>query len=351
MSHAIDAELARLFEESERQRIWLVSRDERLSRTLRYRVKARTVVKPRRGMYARAEYWESLSAARRTLHTVRTLQRLHPDWIFCGPTAAVVHGLPVSHHDQKVLCIAREGAHGQTPAGIKRCSQPKERLERAVVVQGVRVTEMVPSAFDCARSMSFRRGLAIVDKLLNITGLSNDELEGIFKCLGVRCSGVGRALRAARWANALSGSAGESMARAAMLQQGFMLPQLQVPFDNPLDTSRAFVPDFYWLTRSGGVLGEFDGMAKYTDKHMLAGRSAVEALAAEKHREAALSLHRMPIVRITYRDLMDDRRLVNLLERYGVPRAFTVCARCRISAGEPLAWEVGNVLLPEEYMV
>ena len=111
------------------------------------------------------------------------------------------------------------------------------------------------------------------------------------------------------------------MARARMIDLGFALPRLQVSLPRPMEPNRQYRVDFLWTRFDGsGVIGEFDGMQKYEDPTILGGRSPLRALAEEQHREAQLSLYGMPIVRIAYKDLVDESRFVRLLSLYDIPR-------------------------------
>ena len=148
-----------------------------------------------------------------------------------------------------------------------------------------------------------------------------------------------------RYADARSESGGESIARAAMIRQGFALPELQVDLPQPMNHQRSFRVDFLWNRLDGGrVIGEFDGMQKYEDEAMLGGRSSLRALADEQHREAQLTLYGMPIVRFSYQDVMDDRRFVELLDRYGVPRSDEVaCFERRLERSRSASAQIFTV--------
>lgn len=106
-----------------------------------------------------------------------------------------------------------------------------------------------------------------------------------------------------------------------MIELGFAIPRLQVEIPRLAEPGRCHRVDFLWTRRdASGVIGEFDGMGKYEDPGMLRGRSPIRALAEEQHREAELSLYGMPIVRMSYKDVMDRDRLCRLLSTYGIPR-------------------------------
>ncbi|WP_239443039.1 hypothetical protein [Gordonibacter sp. An230] len=171
------------------------------------------------------------------------------------------------------------------------------------------------------RTSGFDQALATADSALRVSGMTSASFAACFEHMGGTHTGTAHAVRTMRYADARSESGGESIARAVMIRRGFALPELQVVLPQPLNRERSFRVDFLWNRTDGGkVLGEFDGMQKYEDATMLAGRSSLRALADERHREAQLTLYGMPIVRFSYQDVMDEGRFAELLDRYGVPR-------------------------------
>ncbi|MBC7291709.1 MAG: hypothetical protein H5T83_10335, partial [Actinotalea sp.] len=110
---------------------------------------------------------------------------------------------------------------------------------------------------------------------------------------------TGRGVRRAREVLGLADegaeSAGESMARAALLAVGLPPPETQVRIQT---IEGPFWADLGW--RQWRVLGEYDGRAKY-------GRTASDpaALVREKRREDLLRDEGWRVVRLTSRDLAD----------------------------------------------
>ncbi|MFH5879292.1 hypothetical protein [Arthrobacter sp. NA-172] len=94
-----------------------------------------------------------------------------------------------------------------------------------------------------------------------------------------------RARIALGFAHPLVESAGESFSRAAFEYLGFEQPLLQ----HEIRDLDGFVgrSDFWWPGhgRAKGVVGEFDGKAKYTDAELRNGLPAEETLYREKLRE------------------------------------------------------------------
>lgn len=78
----------------------------------------------------------------------------------------------------------------------------------------------------------------------------------------------GRAEHVIGFADARSGSAGESLSRALIAEHGFPAPVLQQRFDD----HRGLIGyvDFWWPDH--GLIGEFDGLVEYRDSELLQGR-------------------------------------------------------------------------------
>ena len=351
MSKRVEHHLDLLFSQAEDDMRLLVPENETVRRALTRRIADGEVVRVARGIYARKEHWSSLPVSQQSRYQIRTLQQIHPDWVFCGPTAALMYGLPVSYGYQETIHVAKRDAHRRPDSRLTQHKLPSATIDNITVVYGARVTSIVRTAFDCARIMDFRNALAVIDAVLRQTNLSAGELEQRFRTIARNIKGSRKAIRVARYGNPSSESAGESMARAAMIQQGFVEPQLQAPFQDPLTPGREFFADFFWPTPKGGIIGEFDGYSKYIDQNSSGSSRATRTMIKEKHRESSLSLYRLPILRLSYDDLRDDRRLVNLLESFEVPRKITVAVHVRRAPEGSLSFEFTNVLSPDEYFV
>ncbi|WP_291788685.1 hypothetical protein [Bifidobacterium sp.] len=129
-----------------------------------------------------------------------------------------------------------------------------------------------------------------------------------------------RIFKLLRYTDARSENGGESFARAVMIENGFSVPQLQVPFTDPL-TGKQFRVDFLWRTADGRIIvGELDGTAKYVDPQMTDRKSIQETVQAEREREQALFRAGVTdIVRFTFDDAVRQKPLIAKLRRAGVP--------------------------------
>ena len=327
MSRAVEREIAELLAEAEARGRCLALRGRgaaRVYRALERRVAAGRVVSPARGLYVSARRWEGLKADQRTLFLARGLQDQHPDWVFCGPTAAVAYGVDVSWSLQGNVHVATTRA-GHSPNGplvhrhsILRAGPGEGRIE---VVGGLRVTGPERTLFDCLRGTDFPRGLGMIDSALRAGVVAHDEFASYVE--SVRDGSRGRDLvrGTLAWADPRSENGGESIARARMLLLGFVCPELQVEVPNLVEGGAPFRADYCWVRADGVViLGELDGTDKYVEEGMTRGRSLEEVLADEKDRESRITLYDVVVMRFRFGLTDDPVAFAAHLDRYGVPR-------------------------------
>ncbi len=307
-----------LIEESNTERLCITSSKTSLRRELARLARSGELVSPWRGMYAGAEQWGDLKPLEQQRRVVRTLAKKHPDWVFCQLTAALMHGMEVSYRDLTPLHVAI-GLDCHTKSNRKILRHPLEG-EEVVTADGVRVTTLKRTALDCLIELDFRHGLAIADSALRIGKMKRTEL---IKYIKARADVLGwqSALDAAAWANPLAANGGESIARATMIEQGYVVPKLQVEVPNIVDGSGKYYADFYWELPDGTrVAGELDGLDKYYEPEMTGGRSAVRVMADERLRESRLGAAGLRVVRFSFADVEDGEKFSKLLSAYGIPR-------------------------------
>ena len=381
MSAAVNQEIERLLDSSERNGSCLATVDDRLRKALTRRVwkpdgktpsphaegKARRphatpeLVAPARSLYIRKSTWDRLSLDERALHVLRGLQTLHPDWVFCYDSAAVAWGLPLPAQRVRTTHVAStQVSRSSTKKDIVFHKRGADRP--VVIANGVRATPFVETLYNVLAISNFADGLPLADRALrmcqrpashpapasrhpaatyrkapnppgsSIAGapsehtapsiaLTPHQLRNSLRAYGSHRPGLRRVIGIMGYADARSESWAESVVRALMIANGFDTPRLQVEFDNPLEQGKKYRVDMV-ATRQDGteVIIEVDGMLKYEDARMLNGKTAGRILADEQHREAALSLYRVPILRLSYRDFSDVTRFIKKLEAYGISR-------------------------------
>lgn len=321
------ADLARRFACAEQESRLLMAESESDARRLRAGAARKELVSPTAGVFARTQHWEQLKPPQRTMHVMRTLAVRHPNWVFCSFSAAVAYGLAVSYPllDKIHVATTRSSKTNNT-RGIARHVVRDDSVQE---VNGIRVTSLQRTTFDCLRSCGFRHGLAVADSALREGNLSRDELLAAFERTSGRFPHRQQALDTMELADGRAESGGESVARAVMIERGFRLPELQRVVPDPVSGSRRRV-DFYWEQDGWpSVIGELDGREKYLAPEMTGGRSSIDVLADERLRESRISLADARIVRFSYAQATNGVFFTRLLSAFGVPRDADIPAVAR----------------------
>ena len=304
MSRRVEERIEDLLAQAEDRGSCYVPRGEdasQIRRALLRRVAAGAVASPAPGLFVAAQTWEGLKQDERTLLLVRGLQEIHPDWVFCGPTAALVYGVDVSFSllDRVHLAVTREGRGSDDGLvrrhGILSSGPVAGQIEE---VGGVRVTSPDKTVFDCLRWTDFPHGLGIVDSALRVGVVRRSELDAYFAQASSRLRGRDFALRTLAWADPRSENGGESIARARMLLLGYVCPELQVEVPRVVEKGKPYRADYCWVRADGLViLGELDGDGKYVEEELMGGRDIDEVLSDENIRGSRFTLYDVSLMR------------------------------------------------------
>lgn len=267
-------------------------------------------------MYARNDYWEELAPPEQTMHIARTLHVKHPDWIFAGLTAAAIHGFEHQwrlHGGTVTVVASQRGSNADNPR-INRIHIPHPATE---TIDGITVTDKARTVVDCGIALNFRDALPIVDSAFG-KGVTIPDILSVCSSLRQNYSSLFRLLH---YANAASENGGESLARGTIIEQSFMLPEIQSPFVDP-QTGKVYRGDFVWRLADGRiVVGELDGTEKYMNPDMTGRKSIQGGVFAEREREEALERAGVTsIVRFSFDDVIARRPLVDKLVAAGIPR-------------------------------
>jgi hypothetical protein len=310
--------LGRLLDGAERADTCLVPPTRKDARLAERMAGEGILLRPSAGMFVRATVWRELPPDTRQLWVMRALQAKHPDWTFCGVSAALAYGITVSYRDLHEVWVAAK-ANGR----VRHTASMRQMVtdtSAAKVVGGIRVTSIERTLLDCARTVSFADGLAIVDCALRARLVTRERLLDYVLDMDERRVRAGRAYVVFLHADRRAESGGESMARAAMLALGFQEPELQVPVRDPVD-GRTYRLDFCWRLSDGSIVGgEFDGREKYESAEMLAGNDTLGALMDERQRESRVTAGGIRILRFSYGQMRSRDYFERLLLSYGIPR-------------------------------
>lgn len=330
MSRTVSSELAQAFARAEGDGRCLTLPDDdtgRVRRALARRAKKGEVVSPAKGLYARAEHWGGLKRDEQVRHLVRGLHERHPNWVFCGPTAALMYGVDVSYALlDKVFVATTRSAHGPDEGVVRRRAvlSDEDVASQVEVVGGVPLTTPDKTVFDSLRWTDFPHGLGIADSALRAGVVERDSLERYARSQRTWRGGRERVLSALSWSDPRSENGGESIARGRMLLLGFARPELQVEVPRVVEGGAPYRADFCWVRADGSVvLGELDGGGKYADAELMGGRSLDEVLSDENIRGSRFTLYDVSLVRFRFATTGETERFSALLDEYGVPRRGT----------------------------
>ena len=325
MSEKVERELQTLFAEAEARGACATPSEKRLQvACLRRTGETGSVVSPARGIFARRCWWAELDFSKQTLAIMRAVQRRHPDWIFCGPSAALALGCDVPYAWQRPLHVLRESGNASARTALvvhHSALLDNDARERPIWRSGLHVTPFPRTVLDSLRWMDFREGMVVADWALGVCRQGWKELAEYIRDHTGSLHGTEEALRTLAHATGLAESGGESIARAVMIEQGYMLPAEQVEVPDPLHPGRTFRVDFVWVRADGRVIvGECDGLRKLLDPEMTGGRSPRQVLLDQRKREGLITAYDVSILRFTYEEAAGVAELVRKLDLYGVPR-------------------------------
>lgn len=230
-----------LLDQAENARRCAHSSDPLIQKGLYRRYHAGDLARPYPGLFIRAEYWQQFNESEQSLHMARALRDLHPNWVFSGITAAAAHGFDhprILHRQGLTITLPSHGSY-RPHEKLNIIYSPYPR-EKAVIASGIPVTNPSRTLLDCGRTIDFVHSLPIFDDAAS-DGIEEKQILQECAHTTLDCSRIFKLLR---YTDARSENGGESFARAVMIENGFAVPQLQVPFTDSL-TGKQFRVDFY----------------------------------------------------------------------------------------------------------
>ncbi|GAA4673638.1 type IV toxin-antitoxin system AbiEi family antitoxin domain-containing protein [Frondihabitans cladoniiphilus] len=289
--------------------------DERALRTLHESGRIRRL---RRGAYVDAAMWNAASRRERSILRIHAVigSRGFAD-IVSHDSAAVLHGVSLLREPEEVHVLDPSARSTRRRNGLVLHAgslTESDRLARPPFL----VTTPRRTLVDVARSLPFRDGVAALDSALRTGLLERDSVRHEVESSGMRY-GEGAVLRALAFADERAANPGESLSRVVIHELGFQAPTiLQKEFRDR--RGRIGFTDFWW--EEAGIVGEFDGFAKYSKPEYLGALSPSQVVVREKARERRLEAHPevSRVARWVWSDLMNPPRLFALLSEARVPR-------------------------------
>lgn len=302
--------------------------DSRLHPNMPRRFQAGKVVRLTGGYYVESAIWGELPPWERYELAAAAKALRAPHAVFCGETAALLHGLPLARTPKTLhLAVSSRGHTGLAPdtfdasaRGVPpapRASHHSHPRRRVVVRGAYRLVPMEEAVAELAGKLPMELSLPTLDvAVAQLRGRNGgmERLNAAIDALETKTAKA-QARGVLALADPLSESPGESQSRAIMARFGFEKPVLQ----HVIRDAKGFVArvDFWWP--SVGVVGEFDGRGKYLDPALLRDIETWEAVNREKHRHERVLQNVRGVVRWGSEEVKHPERLKTLLLEAGVP--------------------------------
>jgi predicted transcriptional regulator of viral defense system len=256
-----------------------------------------TLIPVRRGAYVRERATERTRDDEHRELVFATAPQLHAAAVISHGSAAVLHRLPTwPNAIDRVHVTRNRNSGGNRRAVVQVHAAPLTEMD-ITTIDGVPVTSLARTVLDLCRTVPIEQAVAAGDRALAF-GLVRAVLEEHLAQMA-RWPGTRQARRVVALLDPRSESAGESVSRVRLHEDGLPAPELQQDIH---DEDGQFVArvDFCWQEQR--TIGEFDGKIKY-GRMLKSGQSIDDVLFAEKRREDALRDLGWQIVRWLWADL------------------------------------------------
>ncbi len=240
----------------------------------------------------------------RRLHLLRTravVERMGAGVVVSHQSAALLHGLPTWGLDLTKIQLTKPigRARSDMVADVHRSRFDPGEI---TVVDGLRVVTPARAITETASVSSYEVGVVLADAALHQRLVTAEALVATADRHRY-WTGSPAARAAARFADGLSESVGESRLRVLMANHGLPAPALQVEIR---DADGRLIGRVDFLL-PGRLIVEFDGALKYGE--------AADAVLAEKWREDRLRACGYRVVRVSWADLDQPWATVDRIRR------------------------------------
>jgi hypothetical protein len=255
------------------------------------------LVRVRRGAYSPDDKSGEFVEERHRRLILATAPQLQDGAIFSHGSAAVLYGLPVwSEAVARVHVTRNRRGKGVKRSVVQVHGAPLQPSE-IVLIDNLPVTSLARTVLDLARTLPMTQAVAAGDRALAL-GLAMAALDAGLLAME-RWPGIRAARRVVEFLDERSESAGESVSRVRLMEEGLPRPELQQEIFGS-DGWLVARADFYW--KEHRTVGEFDGKIKY-GRLLKPGQRIEDVIFEEKLREDAVRDLGLQVVRWISRDL------------------------------------------------
>jgi hypothetical protein len=267
------------------------------NRDLRRMRRDGTLLPVRRGAYVRERPAERSRDEEHRELILATVPQLHDAAVISHGSAAVLYGLPTWPKAIDRVHVTRNRNSGGNRRAVVQVHGAPLTAADITTIDGVPVTSIARTVLDLCRTLPIEQAVAAGDRALAfglVCAVLEDHLSQMTRWPGIR-----QARRAVALLDARSESAGESVSRVRLHEDGLPTPELQQDIYDDEGRFLARV-DFYWKEQR--TIGEFDGKIKY-GRLLKSGQAVEDVLFEEKRREDSLRDLSLQIVRWIWADL------------------------------------------------
>jgi hypothetical protein len=259
------------------------------------------LVRVRRGAYALpsklqpVDTWDAED--RHRLLIAATAPQLGSGAVISHASAAVLHGLPTWPEALNRVHVIRSRNYGGKMRTVVAVHCAPFLPTEVIQIDGIPTTTLARTVVDLARSRPFEEAVAAGDRALTLR-LAPATLISVMQRME-RWPNIRQARRVVAFLDARSESAGESVSRVRIADEGLPAPQLQRQITD-VDGRAIGRVDFCWDEQR--TIGEFDGKIKY-GRLLEPGQTSQDVIFAEKLREDELRDNGWQVVRWLWSDL------------------------------------------------
>lgn len=242
------------------------------------------LVRVHRGAYYPFERWDKLTETERySFRIIGAIGASRSVPVISHISAAVLYGAPIiGPMPSLVHVLASTAAGTRTEHRYRKHATPF--LTEGLEIRGELCMTALPRMLaEVAADSPFLTAVGVLDWAFAKRAVEPSDVVAALDEFEIR-RGRRRAERAIAFADARSGSAGETLSRVRMFEAGLPAPELQERFTDR--QGLVGIVDFWWPEYQ--LIGEFDGVAKYVREEFTRGRSTADVIIDEKRREDRL---------------------------------------------------------------